>query len=487
MNENLAALTYAVRPKVVAKYLGQLMIMLALLTAAPLAVALLFGEWTAAARLTAVTVLLVAGGIPAARLRPPAQIQTNEALVVVAGAFLIASVLLAYPLAERGLSFHDALFEAVSAVTTTGLSTVGSLRGHSHTFLFLRAWMQWFGGMGIAVLSVALLMSHHVAARRLTEPVSGENLVTTSRTYARRIVAVYLVMTVAAIATLRPFTPDTLTAIAYSLSAVSTGGFSPTDNSLLSLGHWEARWGIMAFAFLGAVPLALYHALFRRNWRQLIGDIELQGLVAALLIGIVLLSLFLPRPTGETWTTALAHTIITAASAQTTTGFSTIDVPALNAPSKGVLILSMFIGGGVGSTAGGIKILRLLIMLRLLQLTVRRTALAGHTVVTPRLAGKTLEDEDIIRTLLLILSFIIVVLLSWLAFLAYGYAPLNSLFEVVSATDTVGLSTGITRPGLQPTLKTVLCADMLLGRLEVIALLVVLYPKTWIGNRTEST
>ena len=487
MNENLTPLTYAVRPKVVAKYLGQLMIMLALLTLVPLAVAALFTEWTAAARLAAVIALLLAAGIPAARLAPPAQIQINEALVVVAGTFVTAAVLLAYPLAERGLPFQDAFFEAVSAVTTTGLSTVGHLKEHSHTFLFLRAWMQWFGGLGIAVLSVALLMSHHVAARRLTEPVSGENLVTTSRTYARRIVAVYLVMTVVAVAALRPFMPDTLTDVAYVLSAVSTGGFSPSDTGLLSLNHWEARYGVMAFALMGAMPLALYHSLFRRNWRQVTGDIEVQGLLAAVLTAVVLLSLFVPWPTGQAWTSTLAHTVITAVSAQTTTGFSTVDVPALDASSKGVLILSMFTGGSVGSTAGGVKMLRLLILLRLLQLTVRRTALAGHAVVTPRLAGKTLEDEDIIRTLLLILSFVVVVLLSWLAFLAYGYDPLNSLFEVVSATDTVGLSAGITRADLQPLLKMVLCADMLLGRLEIIALLVVLYPKTWIGKRREST
>ncbi len=487
MNENLAPLTYAVRPRVVAKYLGQLMLMLALLTLAPLAVSLLFGEWTASERLAAVIAVLLAGGAPAARLSPPAQIQTNEALVVVTGAFVTASLLLAFPLAERGLSFQDAFFEAVSAVTTTGLSTVPSVRGHSHTFLFLRAWMQWFGGLGIVVLSVALLMSHHVAARRLTEPVSGETLVTTSRTYARRIVSVYLVMTVAAIVVLRPFTPDTLTAVTYILSAVSTGGFSPTDNSLLSIDHWEARYGIMAFALLGTFPLALYHALFRRDWRRVTGDMEIRGLLAVLLTGIVLLSLFMPRHAGEAWTSTLADTIITAVSAQTTTGFSTIDISALNGPSKDVLMLSMFTGGCVGSTAGGMKILRLLILLRLLQLTVQRSALAPHTVVTPRLAGKTLEDGDSIRTLLLILSFIIVVVLSWLAFLAYGYDPLNSLFEVVSATDTVGLSTGITRQDLQPLLKMVLCADMLLGRLEIIALLVVLYPQTWIAKRTGST
>lgn len=487
MTENLSPLTYAVRPKVVAKYLGQLMIMLALLTVAPLIISLIFGEFAAGARLTAVITVLLATGIPAARLAPPGQIQTNEALVVVAGAFLISAALMTFPLMERGVAFQDALFEAVSAVTTTGLSALPTLDGRSHTFLFLRAWMQWFGGLGIAVLSVALLMSHHIANRQLTEPISGENLVTTARTFARRIVAVYLTLTVTAILVLRLFTPDTLTAVDYILSTVSTGGFSPSDGGLATVGRWEARYCIILFAFLGAIPLVLYYHLFRRDWRKAWGDVELHGLLIAILASFTLLWLFMPAQAQTSRLETLAHTVFTAVSAQTTTGFSTMSINELGAAAKCVLILSMALGGCIGSTAGGIKILRLLIVLRLIQLALNRTALASHAVVTNRLGGRPLDEGDMIRTLLLIILFGIVVAASWFVFIAYGYDPLNSLFEVVSAAGTVGLSTGITRNTLEPALKAVLCADMLLGRLEVIALLVVLYPKTWIGNRAETT
>jgi trk system potassium uptake protein TrkH len=146
----------------------------------------------------------------------------------------------------------------------------------------------------------------------------------------------------------------------------------------------------------------------------------------------------------------------------------------------------MFIGGGLGSTAGGIKLLRLLILLRLIQLMLQRTALPSHAVTEPRLYGKPLEEGDIQGALMLILLFIIVILASWLVFVAYGYAPLDALFEVVSASATVGLSSGITSGSLEPLLQVVLCLDMLLGRLEIIALLVVLYPPTWLAKRTES-
>ena len=145
----------------------------------------------------------------------------------------------------------------------------------------------------------------------------------------------------------------------------------------------------------------------------------------------------------------------------------------------------MFVGGGAGSTAGGIKLLRLLIALRLLQLLLLRSTQPAHAVAHLELEGRVVANEDIQNALLLILLFAAVIVISWLAFVACGYPPLDSLFEVVSATGTVGLSTGIASPELEPGLKLLLCADMLLGRIEIIALAVVLYHRTWFGRRNN--
>jgi trk system potassium uptake protein TrkH len=139
----------------------------------------------------------------------------------------------------------------------------------------------------------------------------------------------------------------------------------------------------------------------------------------------------------------------------------------------------------VGSTAGGIKIVRLLILIRLLQIMIRRVALPRHAVIEPRLNGHRLGDDEIQRALLVILLYAVVMVLSWIPFVAYGYDPLDALFEVVSATGTVGLSVGITSAALEPVLKGVLCVDMLLGRVEVFALLVLCHPMTWFGTRED--
>jgi trk system potassium uptake protein TrkH len=154
--------------------------------------------------------------------------------------------------------------------------------------------------------------------------------------------------------------------------------------------------------------------------------------------------------------------------------------------SKLLMIVSMLVGGSVGSSAGGFKLLRLLILLRFLQFMILRSALPSHAVAQPYLARQKLESDDIQRALLLILVFGGIVFLSWLPFVVLGYDPLDALFEVASACGTVGLSSGITRPELEVVLKGVLCFDMIAGRLEIIALLVVLYPRNWIGRRSRS-
>jgi trk system potassium uptake protein TrkH len=102
-----------------------------------------------------------------------------------------------------------------------------------------------------------------------------------------------------------------------------------------------------------------------------------------------------------------------------------------------------------------------------------------------RMSGRRLEADEIQNALCLIVVFILFIGLSWIPFLALGHAPLDSLFEIVSALSTTGLSAGVTGAGLHPLLKSILCADMLLGRLEIVAWLVLLYPRTWIGKRME--
>lgn len=484
--EQLSTLSYAVRGRIVGKYLGQVALVLAALNTVPLLFSLFSGDRAVGMRLGASVAALLTFGLPLSRLTVPRGIQVNEAIAITALAFILSPLLSAYAFAAAGIAPLDALFEAISGVTTTGLTTLASVEDKPHAFLFARAWLQWYGGLGIVVLSVALLTGHQVASRRLMDPeTASEDLVTNTRTHARRVFIAYGILTAVgmAVALALPISP--FAGIAHVLSAVSTGGFSTYDDSLAGFGSSAADMLFALLSFCGAISLPLYYLTYMYGWRQLAEDVELPALlVAVALVSAVLTILFAVGgdPPGE----AAFQGLMTGVFAQTTTGFSTVPIAHIGAGAKAAILLAMGVGGCIGSTAGGLKILRFLIVLRLLRLSIQRTAASSHAVVETRLGGRRLADDDIQRALVVVLLFGLTVFFSWLPFVVAGYAPLDALFEVVSATGTVGLSTGIAHSGLPAILKGILCLDMLAGRLEFIAVLVILYPGTWLGKRMEA-
>jgi trk system potassium uptake protein TrkH len=476
-----SSLSYAVRPRVVGKYLGQLVLLLGGLTIVPLAFAALDGQ-RALVTTTAITVAaLMAVGWLLLRLPAPRDVQPNEAVVVVAAAFIVASLALALSMMAVHVSFIDALFEAVSGITTTGLSTFATVADKPRSLLFEAAWLQWVGGLGVMVLSVALFFGQGASAKLLSGVIGQpDGVLGGTRAYASIVIRVYVVLTVVGIVALAIARVDWFPAVTLTLAAVSTGGFSPYDASLVGL-SLAAQTVVMVLCAAGAIALPLYYRAARGEWRTVLGDPELKALLVAC---IVVAALLIARDaavhgaaTGRSESLALL-----AVSAQTTAGFSTADVASLDAFSKIVLIFSMAIGGGVGSSAGGVKLLRLIVLVKLVHLVIVRTRVTPHAVTRLRVGGREPADEEMLRMLLVIGLHGGAIALSWATFAWFGHDPLDSLFEVVSAVSTVGLSAGITGPDLAPVLKSTLCLDMLLGRLEVLPILLLLAPRTWFGQ-----
>jgi len=480
--EGERALRHAVRVRVVFRYLGELSLVLGLTALVPVVGAVVFGELSLLVPFGVAGMLLVGVGVLAHRLPPPPDLQHNEALVVTAAAFILGSLVMSGTLAFQGIPWADAMFEAVSGVTTTGLSTLGSLDGRPQTLLLARAWMQWVGGLGFVVLSLALAFEAGFARRRLGAPSMEPGEVGGGvRAHARRVLVVYLVLTGTGVIALLLLGASGFDAVVYALAAVSTGGFAPKDGSLAPFGP-ALQYGVLGLSILGAVSLPLYWELGRGRWRRICKDAEARTLVVLILvIGSLLFAATHLAP--EVLRLPLSDISLLAISAQTTTGFSTVAVDQLPGSAKTVLILSMITGGCHGSTAGGIKLLRILVVVRLVQWLITQTRLPASAVSSPMFCGERLEPAELLRAVVLVLLFVAVVAVSWLPFLAFGYAPLDALFEVVSATGTVGLSVGIARPELEPLLKGLLCLNMLVGRLEVFAILVMLSPLTWIGRR----
>lgn len=476
MAEDVTVLGHRVRLPVIGRYLAQLGLVLALLLTVPLGASLVFEDTEFTIRLALLAAALLIGGMSLLRLPATERIQINEALVIASGAFIMAGIAVGYVLsAEPGVSTVDALFEGISAVTTTGLSTLETVQTRSPTFLLTRAWAQWFGGLGIVVLTIALVSGHHVASRRLAEPVGEDGLDTTTHLHARRMLVVYVLLTVTALVLVLPLAPSTLAGTAHVLTAVSTGGFSTYDSSLAGFTQPTVPMILTFVAFVGATPLPVYYRLYSRGPRAL-ADPEIVALAAFAAVAVVLLYLLTPG-------LDVAAAFMLALSAQTTTGFAPVPVDTLPPATLLVLVIAMTTGGCVGSTAGGVKMLRMLLVLRLFQSLVRRTALPSHAVLTERLGGHPVKQEDFNRAALVLVLFVAVITASWLCFVAAGYPPLESLFEVTSATGTVGLSTGISDTDLPVGLKLLLCADMLLGRVEMVAVLILFYPRTWFASK----
>lgn len=483
LNHKLAPLQRTIRINVVAKYIGQLLVVLGCLTIMPCLVSLYFRDFDVTIRYLVVELILFGCGVVFSRLDTPTDIQTNEGMVITSLIFIVTPLIMTIPFTGGGLSIVDALFETVSAITTTGLTTVSNLESMSATLIFSRAYMQWIGGLGIVVLTVALLVQPGMAARRLIHLDETEDVASSTRAYAQTILKIYLILTILTTVLIWITQGNFFIAITHAFSAVSTGGFSSYNDSLAGFDNTLGMVIVMVASLFGALPLLLYHRLSRRDWRGFVSDLQLRALITLVLLASLVLAGLFVLQLNMPWSEALLHAPLLAISAQSTTGFTTLPLTGLSNGMLLILIFMMFVGGSLGSTAGGIKLLRVLTFSHLTHLIMQRSAVAPHAVIKPRLDRVLLEEDEIIRALLLILLFIVVIFFSWLVFVAAGYDTLSALFEVVSATATVGLSSGITQAGLPDLLKIVLCLDMLLGRLEIIALLVLLYPATWIKIR----
>jgi trk system potassium uptake protein TrkH len=328
-------------------------------------------------------------------------------------------------------------------------------------------------------LSAALILRPGAAAKSLmsTEE-EQDDLIGGAKALAQRLLRVYGLLTVAGIAALAIAGVPVFNAVLYTLAAVSTGGFAPDSASLAAFDGRLAPAIILAFSLAGALPLLLYRFVRHAGAVQQVNLAQAAAVILAwLLFGFALTALLSGH--ASPW----YHGFMTAASAQSTAGFSTLPPAELPPGGKLLMIGSMMVGGSVGSTAGGMKMLRVLILYQCLRVMVARTGAARGAVMSPRLAGKKLDSSEINDALMMIILAGLLTALSWLPFVIAGFDPLDALFEVASAGATVGLSTGITGPDLAVGLKALLCVDMLLGRLEILAWLAILHPRAWFGRR----
>lgn len=446
----------------------------------------------------------------------PGFLGRREALLLVAATWLAGAALAALPflawakLAEADHPFDspvNAYFEAVSGLTTTGATVLTDIESLPGSLLLWRSLTQWLGGLGIVVLFVAVLPGLGVGGKRIfhveAPGPSPEGIQPHIRETARWLWFIYLGLSAAQTLLLWALTPmDVFHALCHTFSTMATGGFS-TQNA--SIGAYAASPAVDAivilFMCLAGVNFSIYYKLMRRKHREVWRDTELR-LYACLLAGaaiLITLALWLAGSpisltTGQeiepTLGASARQAAFTAASIQTTTGYCTSDFNLWPFFAKAMLLALMFVGGCAGSTSGGIKVIRVWVAAKVILAEVEHV-FRPHVVRPVRFGRTSISEELKLGTLAFILGTgllfiagsVAVMLLEQLnpasecSYTTAATAAIASLFTIgpgLEAVGAVGHYAWFSSPS-----KAVLAALMVLGRLEVFAIIVLLSPRFW--------
>lgn len=476
-----ASAAHVARPAVVGRTLVKQAPVLLLVPLIPGAGALIEGERELAAVLMAPAAGLALLAVVSRGLKLDDDMRRLEAVVALALVFVISALSAMPAFVILGMDPLDAFFEAVSGITTTGLSVAEGTEEWPISAHLLRAWMQWCGGVVVAVAGLALLMGAGRATRMLGRASVGEaNYLSSTREKARMILVGYAALTVIGVAGAAVLIPGWWEGPLVALAAVSTGGFTPRPTSLAeySLG---AQVFVMTLCVAGALSLLLYALLRELHPREALrnGTVHLTlGVIAG---GLCLYAVAHVMTQG--WDPeALIAGMLNHVSAQTTAGFSA--EPVLSAgPPVVLLIVAMMVGGDVGSTTGGLKMARVATLVRMVGYVFLRLRLPDRAVVHLKAAGQRVETDQVIFAAALLAIYLFSALVVWLVLLAAGHGALPALFDAVSALSGVGLSSGVIGPELEPGAKVLTILAMLLGRLEFFAFILLFLPTTWFHMR----
>jgi trk system potassium uptake protein TrkH len=418
------------------------------------------------------------------------EIRSRDGLATVGLAWLMIGFLGALPFWLSGASptFWDGLFESVSGFSTTGATISSSVETLPPSILFWRALTHWLGGMGVIVLMLAVLPFLGLSGVQLfkNESSMGQYKIKprVAQT-AKTLWFIYLTLTLILVALLLAGDLAWLDAVCNAFSAISTGGFSTRN---LSIGHFDSPYlelVLTLFMFLGSLNFALYYQAVRGNPGALFKNTECRVFFLTILgaSAAVALSLRLAGFYPDSPLTAARHALFQVVSVISTTGFTSYDWETWPHFSQGVLFLLFFVGGCSGSTSGGLKCIRWILLFKGIHRTLRQH-IHPKAVIPARLGGEAVSESLMTAVWSFGAIYFIALALSTLALSALDLDILTALSASASALGNVGLGLGEVGPadnfGPLPSLaKAVLSLDMFLGRLEFFSILILLMPDFW--------
>jgi trk system potassium uptake protein TrkH len=438
--------------------------------------------------LLTIAVMLVIGLIMMNVRSKRDQIRAKDGIVIVALGWLMISVFGALPLylTDSVPHYVDALFEIISGFTTTGSSVIADVESLDKGILFWRSMTHWIGGMGILVFTLALLPALGVGSLQIFKaespgPVAGK-IVPRMKDTARVLYVTYIAITLLELVFLLFGGVNLIDSFVITFGTVGTGGFGPRNTSLASYSSYvHIVTGI--FMVLSGVNFSLYFLIFRKKYKDFLEDRELRLYLFFILSAVVMIAVNLLMTFKGDVFISIRDSFFQVASIMTTTGFSTVDYEQWPSFSKLILFFLMFIGGSAGSTAGGMKVIRIMIILKLIKREVSKI-FHPRALIPIKVGGKIVSNEVIARINSFLALHLVIFVIGVLVVSLEGVDMISSISSVAATINNIGPGFGAVGPTMTFAdysifTKLFLSLVMLLGRLEHFTIIALLVPKTW--------
>ena len=476
--------------KLVFHILGLILLVESVLMLPSMIIGFATGGGDGVAIMAAAVITLLAGLALSVLSAEGIKMQARDGFAAVALSWVVLSLFGALPYVFSGVipNYIDAVFETVSGFTTTGATVLTFMEGQPRGILFWRSQTQWMGGMGVLVMALALIPklgegSVYLMRAESPGPIKSKLTPRLSDT-AKILYIIYIGLTAGETLCLKIAGMSWYDAVVHAFTTISTGGFSPMNASIAAYDSMAIDWIIIVFMFLSGINFSLLFFALRRNFRAVFESEELRSYMLMTVIASALIVVDLIVHAG--WAlnaTTITDAVFQVVTLMTTTGYMTYDYVLWPSFSQTVLILVMFTGACAGSTAGGIKQIRVVLLVKNLCREVRRI-LHPRQVTVIKSDGDRVEEPILSGITLFFFAYILLLLVgtlvvAWdnIGFTAAFTASLTCISNVGPGFDVLGPTSNFF--GLSGLSKIVLSANMLLGRLEIMPLLLLLFPSLW--------
>ena len=477
--------------KLILHTLGKILLIEALLLIFPLIINFIYQENNLFAFALTISILMVVGTLLIMVKPKDKRMFVREGFVIVGLAWIVLSLFGALPFTISGKipNYIDAFFETVSGFTTTGASILNDVEAMSKSMLFWRSFTHWIGGMGVLVFVLAILPNSegqniYLLKAESTGPQVGK-LVSKVRFTARILYIIYFGLTLLEVILLLLGKNSLYESIVMSFGTAGTGGFGIYADSVGGFNIYS-QVVIAIFMMLFGINFNIYYLVLIGKIKQAIKSEELRWYLTVILLSTTMITANLMINLNQTFGIALKDAYFQVSSIMTTTGFATVDFNLWPTFSKTILIIIMFVGGCAGSTGGGIKVSRIVILFKSLKREIQKL-LHPNSVAPIKMEGEVV-DGTVVKGVNVYFAFVMILLFAGTLLVSFDGLDFTSTFTgVVACINNIGPGLSLVGPMgnfdcFSYFSKIILSILMLIGRLEVYPILILFLPKTWTGK-----